>query len=214
MAELPRFFVPAETFAGDPIVIAGEPLHHLRSVLRLTPGSQVLLLDGKGGCYRARLVTVGRDRAIASVLGRWQTTETPCPLRLLQALPKGDRFDLVLQKGTELGVTTFQPLLSSRTLARADTSRRARWLRIISEAARQSRRPLLPELESLCPLSEALEKVRDLSKYISLIGDKKTEYSEATRVIDRAVELFNIEIGHGFASVPPVVASPVPVGLM
>jgi len=161
MADLPRFFIPAEAFASDPIVIVGEPLHHLRSVLRLTPGCQVLLLDGMGGCCRARLVTVGRDQATASVMGRWHITESPCPLRLLQALPKGDRFDLVLQKGTELGVGTFQPLVSARTQARADTSRRARWLRIISEAARQSRRPRLPELESLCPLGEAVKKVTE-----------------------------------------------------
>jgi 16S rRNA (uracil1498-N3)-methyltransferase len=161
MAELPRFFVPADTLAGDPIVIAGEPLHHLRTVLRLGPGSEVLLLDGMGCCCRARLVTVNRDQATAAVLARWTTAEHPSPLRLLQALPKGDRFDLVLQKGTELGITIFQPLLSARTVARADASRRTRWLRIISEAARQSRRPRLPGLELLCPLDEALGKVTE-----------------------------------------------------
>jgi 16S rRNA (uracil1498-N3)-methyltransferase len=106
-----------------------------------------------------RLNTVNRDLATTSVITRSTATENPCPLRLLQALPKGDKFDLVLQKGTELGITVFQPLLSCRTLARTDTSRRARWQRIVSEAARQSRRPQMPRLEPLCPLAEALQTV-------------------------------------------------------
>jgi 16S rRNA (uracil1498-N3)-methyltransferase len=166
MAELPRFFVPADTLRGDSIEIGGEALHHLRTVLRLGPGAEVLLLDGLGGCCRVRLVTLGRDLATAAVSARWTAAEQPCPLRLLQALPKGDKFDLVLQKGTELGITTFQPLLSSRTLARADVSRRLRWQRIVSEAARQSRRPRLPGLEPLCPLQEALGKVDEPLKLV------------------------------------------------
>jgi len=159
MAELPRFFVAADTLGGDTIEITGEALHHLRTVLRLGPGAELLLLDGEGACCQARLATVGRDRATATATARWTAAEHPCPLRLLQALPKGDKLDLVLQKGTELGVTVFQPLLSRRTLTRADTSRRGRWQRIVSEAARQSRRPRLPRLEPLCSLGEALEKV-------------------------------------------------------
>lgn len=159
MAELHRFFVPAASLRGANIEITGEPLHHLRTVLRLGPGSEVLLLDGQGGCCRARLQSVGREKAAAVALQCWTASERPCPLRLLQALPKGDKFDLVLQKGTELGVTIFQPLCSGRTLTRADESRRGRWQRIVSEAARQSRRPRLPGLEPLCSLGEAVEKV-------------------------------------------------------
>jgi 16S rRNA (uracil1498-N3)-methyltransferase len=121
----------------------------------------VLLLDGQGACCRAGLATVGRDRATATAIARWTAAEHPFPLRLLQALPKGDKLDLVLQKGTELGVTVFQPLLSRRTLARAESSRQARWQRIVCEAARQSRRPRLPRLEPLCSLGEALGKVAE-----------------------------------------------------
>jgi 16S rRNA (uracil1498-N3)-methyltransferase len=160
MAELPRFFVPAATLAGDIIDISGEALHHLRTVLRLRPGAELLLLDGLGTCCRVRLATLERDRATAAVSDRWTAGEQPCPLRLLQALPKGDKFELVLQKGTELGITTFQPLLSQRVLPRsADRSRQQRWQRIVSEAARQSRRPRLPRVEPPCPLQAALEKV-------------------------------------------------------
>jgi 16S rRNA (uracil1498-N3)-methyltransferase len=156
MAELHRFFVPTDSMSGDGVAIAGEPLHHLRTVLRLGPGTEVLLLDGQGSCCRVRLDTVGREQARATVLARWTVAEHPCPLRLLQALPKGDKFDLILQKGTELGITVFQPVLSGRSMLRQDTGRSTRWQRIVREAARQSRRPRLPILEPLRALPEAL----------------------------------------------------------
>jgi 16S rRNA (uracil1498-N3)-methyltransferase len=159
MADPHRFFVPAAALHSDPVTITGEALHHLRTVLRLGQGTEVLLLDGLGGCCRARLATVGRSEAIATVLARWSEAEAPCPLRLLQALPKGDKFELVLQKGTELGITIFQPLHSGRTLAWAESNRQPRWERIVSEAARQSRRPRLPRLEPTRTLAEALATI-------------------------------------------------------
>jgi len=161
MAEPHRFFVPPDALRGDIIEIAGEPLHHLRTVLRLGPGTEVLLLDGLGCCCRARLQSVGRDLAVAAAVSRWVETEAPCPLRLMQALPKGDKFDLVLQKGTELGVTIFQPVLSGRAIPRPEAGRTARWERIVREAARQSRRPCLPQLTPLLPLDVALASVQE-----------------------------------------------------
>src|SRR5512139_1597131 len=85
MADLHRFFVPAEALDGDRIEIGGEALHHLRTVLRLGPGSEILLLDGAGNCCRALLETVGRESAVAVATARWRETEALCPLRLLQA---------------------------------------------------------------------------------------------------------------------------------
>lgn len=161
MAELYRFFVPADALGGERIAINGEALHHLRTVLRLTAGSEILLLDGAGNFCRARLQTIGRDSAVAAPLARWTATEAPCPLRLLQALPKGDKFEMVLQKGTELGITVFQPVLSGRAIPRPETGRAARWERIVREAARQSRRPCLPRLAPLLPLEQALAAVNE-----------------------------------------------------
>lgn len=166
MADLHRFFVPAASLAGDAIDISGEPLHHLRTVLRLGPGTEVLLLDGAGNCCRARLETVGRDRAAATITARWAEEEHPCPLRLLQSLPKGDKFDLVLQKGTELGISCFQPVLSGRAVSRPETGRTPRWERIVTEAARQSRRPRLPQLAPLLPLAAALASVSEPLKLV------------------------------------------------
>ena len=104
MAELPRFFLPAESLGTDTVCITGEALHHLAQVLRLQVGDRILLLDGAGLCCEAALTSLTRRAAQAEITARWSVEETALPVRLLQGLPKGDKFDLVLQKGTELGI--------------------------------------------------------------------------------------------------------------
>ncbi len=160
MTNLPRFFLPMENFRGDIVTLSGAPLHHLRQVLRLREGDGAVLLDGRGSCCRVTLEAVAQDHARALVLERWQDTETALPVHLMQALPKGDKLDLILQKGTELGITSFQPVLTQRSVPQPDSRRLARrferWQTIICEAARQSRRSLLPQLAPTLPLDKAL----------------------------------------------------------
>ncbi len=160
MAELPRFFLPANHLHDEVVLVTGAPLHHLKQVLRLKEGDQMILLDGGGLNCRVRLEAIAHDHARTLVLERWRETETALPVHLLQALPKGDKLDLILQKGTELGIASFQPVLTQRSVPQPDPRRLARrfqrWDRIISEAARQSRRSVLPHLQPIEPLSRAL----------------------------------------------------------
>lgn len=155
-----RFFVPPQTLQGDRITLTGAPLHHLRSVLRLGTAEEIVLLDGEGTLCRCRIEQVGKESARATVLERWRESEGTLPLRLMQALPKGDKFSLVLQKGTELGITAFSPITSARCISRPAKDRGEkqllRWRRIIQEAARQSLRPRLPRIDAPTPLAEAL----------------------------------------------------------
>jgi 16S rRNA (uracil1498-N3)-methyltransferase len=165
MAELPHFFIPKDHFQDDAVIVTGAPLHHLRQVLRLKEGDLAIFLDGSGGCCRVRLENLAGDSARALVLERWQETETALPIHLLQGLPKGDKFDLILQKGTELGITSFQPVLTRRSIPQPDAQRFAkryqRWHRIVSEAARQSRRSFLPRISPPEPLSRILPSAAD-----------------------------------------------------
>lgn len=170
MSDPLRFFVSPATLHDDQILIDGEPHHHLRNVLRIKPGAKLLLLDGLGQCCEARLEQVHAESSLAKVLRRWQESETALPITLLQALPKKDKFDLVLQKGTELGITCFQPVETEHaipTLAEGRKDKREqRWQRIIKEAARQCRRSLLPELKPLKPLQEVLAESSEELKLV------------------------------------------------
>lgn len=162
MSDPLRFFVPAESLHGDQVLITGESFHHLRNVLRVKPGAILLLLDGQGQCCEVHLERLEAEQATTQVLRRWQETDVTLPISLLQALPKGDKFDLILQKGTELGVSSFQPIESEHAIPNLSgtrlSKRMQRWQRIVSEAARQSRRSFLPEVKPLQTLTTVLNE--------------------------------------------------------
>jgi len=157
-----RFFVPPENLQLDPVPLTEEIVHHLGAVLRLQTGDEIMLLDGQGRLCRCRLESLGRRAGTARVLECRQETEGALPVRLLQGLPKGDKMDLVLQKGTELGFSAFTPVLAERSIpalsADRGEKRRQRWERIIREAAQQSRRAHLPRLDAVLPLAAALQE--------------------------------------------------------
>jgi 16S rRNA (uracil1498-N3)-methyltransferase len=150
-----RFFVPPESISGDTVTFDSPQAHQLRNVLRLTPGVRVIVLDNSGIEYEVELTALERDTALGQVCARQPSSAEPrVSLTLYQSPIKGDRFEWVLQKGTELGVSAFVPLICQRTLLRDPhhiEKKSARWERIICEAAEQSQRGRLPRL--LAPLS-------------------------------------------------------------
>jgi 16S rRNA (uracil1498-N3)-methyltransferase len=158
-----HFFVEPALVAGPEVRLEGEIAHQLSRVLRLEPGAHILLLDGLGFEYKVELTAVQRqgkaDLALGRVLERRSAAGEPrVHLTLYQALLKGEKFDFVLQKGTEVGVSRFVPLLTERCVVQ--TARPDRWKKIIREAAEQSRRGKLPELvERPLRLSEALDRL-------------------------------------------------------
>lgn len=160
MSDPLRFFVAADSLQCDEILITGDTYHHLHKVLRCRPGDELLLLDGSGTCCLVQLLALQSRAATTRLIRRWQEPEQGLSITLLQALPKGEKFDLVLQKGTELGVNCFVPVQTEHAVPQlaADRlqKRQQRWERIIGEAARQSRRTVLPKLASLRSLSDVL----------------------------------------------------------
>ncbi len=159
-----RFFVDPGAVGADEIALSGELLHHMVRVLRLSAGDEVVLLDGCGGHYRCRLEYLAAASGTARILGHWSEAESGFEIRLIQSLPKGEKFDIILQKGTELGINRFSPVWSERSVPRMDDERVGkkleRWRRIVAEAARQSRRPVLPGCDAPAPLAAALSSCR------------------------------------------------------
>jgi len=146
-----RFFVSPKTLAVRPVVLRGEQARQIRRVLRLEPGDPVLLLDNRGQAYDAVLESYGgRDEARFDVVSQREAGGEPAThLTLYQAVLKGERFGWALQKGTELGVSRFVPLICERNVVddmHAIEKRRDRWERILREAAEQSHRGRIPEL--------------------------------------------------------------------
>jgi 16S rRNA (uracil1498-N3)-methyltransferase len=160
-----RFFVAPELVQRleAEIPLPREVAHQLRDVLHLQVGEQVVLLDNSGDELLASIASVSKSAVdVRLVERRAGKNESSVRIILCQGLLKSARFEWVLEKGTELGVSVFSPILCRRSLAGledAGTSKMQRWQRIITEAAEQSGRARLPALLPIRPLTRALNDI-------------------------------------------------------
>lgn len=140
-----RFFAEGPLDAAGVLPLAVADRHHLRHVLRLAPGEEVVLVAG-GVARVVRLDTV-EPEITGEAIGVIAPESVP-PVTLVQGLAKGDRMDTIVRQATELGVARIVPLAAARSLVRLDAqkadARVARWQRIAAEAAKQSQRPDVP----------------------------------------------------------------------
>ncbi len=140
-------------------------MHQLRDVLRLRPDDAIVVLDDSGWEYSLHLTRVEHDVASGLVDRKSLSRSEPrAKLTLYQSMLKGHHFEWVLQKGTELGIVEFVPLVSDRcvvsSLEDVSQSRFERWQRIIREAAEQSQRGRLPRLQAPMLFPQACERGR------------------------------------------------------
>ena len=164
-----RFYVPPEQIypAQNAAFIQGPEVRYLSRVLRLGPGDRVRIFNGQGEEYLAQIQELSGQRvrlALEELLETQSTSrEADLSIVLCQGIPKGDKMELILQKGTELGVMRFIPLLTERTivqLAEARVEKRQqRWQRVAAAASRQCQRVLVPQVETARPLTEVLESI-------------------------------------------------------
>ena len=140
----PRLFVAGPLAAGASVRIEGNPAHYLARVMRVAPGDAVILCDDMTGEWAARVADAGKRDVLLEVAERLREREAVPDLWLCPALLKKDRFDLILEKATELGAARIQPLVTRRCVADKLNLERART--ITTEAAEQCARTALPEL--------------------------------------------------------------------
>lgn len=151
-----RFYASPEAFSthSPTVTLAADEVRHLREVLRLKPGDEVFVFDGAGKEFRCAVESSRRESAVLKVLEELKPArlESPLQLTLAVALLKSDKFDLVVQKATELGVSRVVPVITKLADIKlkddSDASKRVtRWRRIALEAAKQSGRALIPKIE-------------------------------------------------------------------
>ncbi len=158
-----RFFVPPERFHAGRVRFTDEQAHQIGRVLRLRPGDHVVVLDDLGWEHDVVLERITRRDVEGRIVARRPAGGEPhVRITLYQAMLKGQRFELVLQKGTELGVTTFVPVVTARTvvgsLSGVSAGKWRRWQRIVTEAAEQSRRGRRPSVEEPVLFDQALSR--------------------------------------------------------
>ena len=161
-----RFFVSPEQIRHRFVQFDDDQAYQMRRVLRLRPGDRVVALDGLGRQYDVTLEEVSNTRAAGRVAMPTEANGEPTArLTLYQSLLRREKFEWVLQKGTEIGVSAFVPVITRRSLVRdaedIGPEKLGRWRRIIREAAEQSGRGLLP---SLSPPIDFAAAARDARK--------------------------------------------------
>lgn len=179
-----RFFVRPEQIREGKIEITGEDVRHIRQVLRMRPGEEVLISSGGDWEYTCRILSLEEEKVTAEILDAQKPgKELPSRLYLFQCLPKGDKMEWIIQKAVELGVYQIIPVASRRCVVKLEgkkaESRVARWNAVAASAAKQSKRMILPQVSPLRTFSQALEQAEALD--VRLIPYERAEGMEATR---------------------------------
>ena len=150
----PRLFVSGPLAAGATVTVEGNPAHYLAKVMRVAHGDAVILCDDATGEWAARVVAVGKRAVELQAVEKLREREQVPDFWLCPALLKKDRFDLVLEKATELGVRAIRPVVMRRCVADKLNLDRAR--AIVTEAAEQCARTALPEVATPVSLDALL----------------------------------------------------------
>jgi len=160
---MPRVYIPPERITGEQIALQSREARYILAVLRLGPGDEVTVFDGVGNEYRTELAEDDESGMYLAIQeGTRPERESPLQITLGQALLKGERMKFVIQKATELGAARLIPLVTSRTIPLVEGERESlrieRWQRIAQEAAKQSGRTMVPEIEAIHELAAFLSQ--------------------------------------------------------
>lgn len=174
---MPRFFMAGTNIMGGMAIMTGRDAEHVR-VLRLRPGEDMIICDGKGTDYKCRLVKADREQVEAEVI-----EVVPCPaeptvqVTVLCGLPKGDRTDYIIQKCVEAGASEIMFFQSDRCVAKPDKPEKKleRWQRIAEEAAKQSGRGIIPQVSWAGEYADALNVAnqKELGLFMYETGERE-----------------------------------------
>jgi 16S rRNA (uracil1498-N3)-methyltransferase len=142
------------------VELEGDLAHRVTKVLRLRAGDEIALFDGTGVEARVRIDEAGTRHVTATIVERGKSPAEPrVQVHLYQSITKGERFEWLVEKGTEIGVARFVPLIAARAVVKtpADGARIDRWRRIATEAAEQCGRGTVPAVDAPQTLAEAIE---------------------------------------------------------
>lgn len=158
---MPRFFTD-KTESGT-AYITGDDAKHIARSLRMKPGNELTVCDMNGSDFLCRILSVDKELVTLEIIEKTESISEPkTKLTIYQALPKGDKMELIIQKCVELGASKIVPIITERTVSRPDPAslikKRDRMQRIALEAAKQSGRGMIPKIGEILSLSAAAEQ--------------------------------------------------------
>jgi 16S rRNA (uracil1498-N3)-methyltransferase len=163
-----RYFITLDNMLEDKAIIRGDDAHHLMRVMRAEPGDQVIVSNGLNRECLAEVVELYKENVLVKLLEeRPMTGEPSTAVWIAQSLPKGDKLETVIQKGTEIGASAFLPFVSSRTIVQYDAKKEAkrleRWRKIAKEAAEQAHRSIVPDVRDTVSWKQLMNAAKEAS---------------------------------------------------
>jgi len=162
-----HFFVEQDQIEENGIRIIGSDVNHIRNVLRMKQGEEILISSREGGDYHCAVETVDEQEVYARIM--WKEAlgrELSCQVVLFQGLPKGDKMEMIIQKNVELGVHAVVPVAMKRCVVKLDDKKaqvkQKRWQQIAESAAKQSKRGIIPEITKVMNYGEALRYAQSM----------------------------------------------------
>jgi 16S rRNA (uracil1498-N3)-methyltransferase len=158
---MPRFYIPNPHIENGLLKIEGDEVKHIRKVLRLKTGDEIVAFDGLGKEFEGAIIEEGRSSVLVKIQRILSPRrDSPLEVTLAQSLLKGEKMDTLIQKATELGVEEILPFLSSRSVPLLEKSRKLkrhhRWGRIAIEASKQCGRGVVPKVGPLRDYADML----------------------------------------------------------
>ena len=191
---VPRLYVDSELRPHTKIALPEDAAHHAARVLRLQEGDAVVLFDGRGGEYEARLALPGRGQVAAETGARSDVErESPLAVTLVQAVSSSEKMDFTIQKAVELGVAAIQPVLTAKSVVRLSAEREAkkltRWRRVAIAACEQCGRNRVPEIREAMSVEAYGRVPASASLRLLLSPEGKTGLTELKQQIGRAATI-------------------------
>ena len=162
-----QFFVPSENIQGNRIVITGDDVNHIKNVLRMKVGEEIAVSNGEDGKeYRCGIASIGDEIVCTLRFIKEDGVELPTKITLFQGLPKADKMELIVQKAVELGAYEVVPVSMARSIVKLDDKKQktkiTRWQSIAEAAAKQSKRSIIPQIQPIMTMKQALSYAKEM----------------------------------------------------
>ena len=174
-----KFFVNQNQINNNIISIQGQDVNHIKNVLRYQLGDSIVVCDNDTSTnYKCEIISIDKDSINCKIIEQLDSsTESNIKLTVFQGLPKADKMELIIQKGTELGISTFVPVSMKRSIVKLDSKdaskKQTRWQTIAEVASKQCGRDLIPQVESVITFKQLLDRCNDFDLTILAYEQEK-----------------------------------------
>lgn len=162
-----RFFVNIDNIYDKTIEIIGEDVKHIKNVLRLDIGDIIEVCDNGEYEYTTKIISIEKNKVQCEIIDKRRSkSEAPIRVILYQSLPKATKMDFIVQKATEIGVSKIVPVITERAVVKIkdlkkEENKLERWTRIAEEAAKQSKRGVIPQVSNILSFNEMLAVLKE-----------------------------------------------------